>query len=220
MAATQFPQIFGSLVEQEIQKGKGFFCSNSILQKVFETLHKLIRQSYETIPSTYQYPLQGKTALWTLQKEKNSVPFYLNKKEKRPVEFGTTACIAIFEERSKMLTVAHVGDTLCAIGKQEEQNRPNSIKAEFLTLKHNIENLNEGLILHFFFAKLILHKITVSRFKSNFPSTKFTSDGYLRGIHSSFGEVQLGMTKALGHKVTTQFLFIPLKILSLTLDFV
>lgn len=178
-------QSFEAFLTREIQEkweaGQLFQNFEESMNRAFEYAHHQIQESYTDVPPTYTYPVGDKKKTFTLEKGED-LWFYRGQKEKRFIEFGTTATVAIII--NKTLTVGYVGDSQCAISRVQG----GKLITEMLFEKHNAYNPSE-----------------IRRIRRDFPNAQFTSDNYLRVIVKKYGEVQLAMTRALGHKLFSEF---------------
>jgi len=173
-----------SLGEKEIE---------SILIETFHAGHAAALKPYDQPPRTYSYPKQApEERRYTLTQHHSGHTCYSHPLGgPRLLEFGTTATAVLVQGRT--LAVAHAGDSLVVIGREDGEG---AYSGEYVTEKHSGSHQGERQRLENYDGK----KVTIR-----------TNDGYISVPCPSgpIGTFSLAMTRALGHKLMSDYGVIP-----------
>ncbi len=149
-----------------------------LIEMMYECAHEAILAAYEYVPD--EYFQEGKR--WRVTDRNGGERWYVPVGESdepdMPVEFGTTATTVL--KWGGVLIVAHAGDTRCVLGQQLANS--DEIASYDLTLDHSLSNETEQ-----------------QRISANDPAPSTTHDGYLSMPFNSETNLQLAMTRSLGH---------------------
>jgi len=188
ICVVEFEAYFREEANKQWQQNQFFNITHTLIQNAFQYVNNKILECYEHLPIQHSYPGKCEQGgiLYTLESDHNGNKFYTKGHEKRIVDFGTTAAIAILH--GSQLCIADVGDSRILIGRTQKS----SLQAEFMTVQHQLSDPSE-----------------VSRIKLGWPQTEFR-DGFVALMDfKNQCYTQLSMTRALGHLIFGKLGVIP-----------
>jgi serine/threonine protein phosphatase PrpC len=164
-----------------------------ILVDTFHAGHDAAMKPYDQPPRTYLYPKQApEERRYTLTKHYSGHTCYSHPLGgPRLLEFGTTATAVLVQGRT--LAVAHAGDSLVVVGRE---NGTDAYSGEYVTERHSGSHHGERERLENYAGKKV--KIRMN-------------DGYISVPcpNGPIGTFSLAMTRALGHKMMSDYGVIP-----------
>jgi serine/threonine protein phosphatase PrpC len=164
-----------------------------IMIDVFHSGHDAAMKPYDQPPRTYSYPKQApEERRYTLTKHHSGHTCYSHPLGgPRLLEFGTTATAVLVQGRT--LAVAHAGDSLVVVGREEGED---AYSGEYVTERHSGSHQGERQRLESYTGKKVKIRI---------------NDGYITVPCPSgpIGTFSLAMTRALGHKMMSDYGVIP-----------
>jgi hypothetical protein len=164
----------------------------TLLTDAFHAAHDAVLRCYHDAPTHYRYPAGApEERRYTLGRQGSDVVFLHPLSGARLLEFGTTATAVIVQGRT--VAVAHVGDSLVVIGREEGDGSDGQYTAEVLTECHSGHSTTERERVHRACAEVSVSKR--AKFRGN--------DGYLH-VESPTGAFSLAMTRALGHRLMSR----------------
>eukprot|EP01025_Chloroclados_australasicus_P032005 TRINITY_DN323_c0_g1_i1.p2 TRINITY_DN323_c0_g1~~TRINITY_DN323_c0_g1_i1.p2 ORF type:complete len:348 (-),score=27.52 TRINITY_DN323_c0_g1_i1:553-1596(-) len=162
----------------------------NLLQQAFKWAHLAALSVYEHPPKEVKYSANtGKSSrTFFLSRYKNcqtySTPLRLGERQEVLLECGTTCSLVVLE--GDRLWIANVGDSTIVLGSKmgtQYEGTP-------ITVTHN--GLNEGEVKR-------LRSLAYAR------QVSIQNDGYLRVEQGDWKGYEIGMTRALGHKLLAKF---------------
>uniref|UniRef100_A0A7S1X3X9 PPM-type phosphatase domain-containing protein n=1 Tax=Tetraselmis chuii TaxID=63592 RepID=A0A7S1X3X9_9CHLO len=157
-----------------------------LMEKAFKRAHGASLQVYDSPPATYAYPKGAKQCkTFNLVKSEGEYCYTYGKHEERLLECGTTCTAAIIQGCHVLL--AHVGDSSAVLGYVDED--AGNYEGEKVTEDHSCSNQAE-----------------VERV-GQVPGAVITDDEppYLRVGDGDWEGYEIGMTRALGHRMLTDY---------------
>eukprot|EP01122_Echinamoeba_exundans_P008654 TRINITY_DN2905_c0_g1_i1.p1 TRINITY_DN2905_c0_g1~~TRINITY_DN2905_c0_g1_i1.p1 ORF type:complete len:386 (-),score=88.10 TRINITY_DN2905_c0_g1_i1:45-1202(-) len=165
---------------------------DKVVSAVFKSVHQDLLAIYDNPPASVSYasPSANKLVKWTLRKAGQMQFYTYGGKYDRPIEFGTTALVVLVAEAAKECTICWAGDSRAILLSRDEED-DEFIEVTNLNELHNARNLKEK-----------------KRVESGFPAV-IHSDGYLQPKDGYYKNMQINMTRALGHRVLEKFGVVP-----------
>jgi serine/threonine protein phosphatase PrpC len=172
----------------------------ALMRDIFIAGHAAVLDLYDTPPQFYNYPLQSPDQKrYALSKHADFQVYTHPTTGPRLLEFGTTATLVLVQ--GKTVIVAHVGDSLVAIGRrltspQGGGDEQTEYDGEFLTKEHNGLDPEERQRLAEYAGKSMIVR---------------AKDGYLSvtSLPPPMGVFSLSMSRALGHQFMSDYGVIP-----------
>lgn len=159
---------------------------------VYKSVHSDILALYDNVPAAVSYPAPtaNKLVKWSLRKAGQMQFYSYGGKYDRPIEFGTTAVVLLLVEATKELIVSWAGDSR-AIMLSRDEDDDEFMEVTSLNELHSAKNAKER-----------------KRVETGFPAIVH-NDGYLQPKEGYYRNMQINMTRALGHRVLQNFGVIP-----------
>mmetsp|Transcript_11891 Transcript_11891/g.13088 ORF Transcript_11891/g.13088 Transcript_11891/m.13088 type:complete len:304 (+) Transcript_11891:35-946(+) len=155
----------------------------------FKVSHSNVLAEYDKLPTRTKYPVSGKMETLSLEYLKvMDVHVYKRKSFIRPAEFGCTCTCVIMDKSNRTATIGYVGDSTTSVVQSGDDDQ---LVLQKITADHNAKNPRE-----------------VSRITKEFSAT-FTRDGYLAPSPKKHKGMQVQTTRAIGHKILSQYGVVP-----------
>jgi serine/threonine protein phosphatase PrpC len=165
---------------------------DKVVNALFKSVHQEILAVYDNPPASVSYasPSANKLVKWSLRKAGQMQFYTYGGKYDRPIEFGTTALVVLVSEATKECTICWAGDSRAILLSRDEED-DEFIEVTSLNDLHNARNVKEK-----------------KRVETGFPAV-IHSDGYLQPKDGYYKNMQINMTRAMGHRVLQNFGVIP-----------
>lgn len=203
MASQRAGKVIARYLKAYLMKHKDLRALNrtqieTLFKEVFAVAHDAVLDCYIYPPAYYHYPRGAPDERRYALSRFGGHTMYTNPcTGPRLVEFGTTATAVIVQ--GDMLVVAHVGDSLVALGRTSpaEDNSGSKFVGEWLTESHSALSPKEKERIEKENERLELGK-----------RAGFAGEGYVH-FQVPTGGFSLAMTRALGHRLLSESGIIP-----------
>jgi len=149
----------------------------------FQRAHAASLELYSNPPPVYDYPKGSPHCSRYRLDRTGTAPYYRGRQGRVPLECGTTCTTCVLH--GNMLAIAHVGDSTAVLGYEDANQQ--DYDAEVVTRDHNCKDAEEA-----------------NRCRA-IPEASVTAENYLR-IELGDSEChEIGMSRALGHRLLTDY---------------